>query len=203
MTSPDSVLKSDLEYTGHTWCKPSFDIWEEVQGIHFFTLLAARSALTCGADVALTLDDKGAADYYEAGAAKLSGELESFWLAKKGFISASRDAQAHGRTGLDAAVLLAILRVGPAAADDTTHWSVADDRVLATVERYVNSFAGDLYAINNATRWQKSWHGAIAVGRYAEDVYDGDSKSAANPWYITTFAVGEILHKSARIPLTA
>jgi hypothetical protein len=69
--------------------------------------------------------------------------------------------------------------------------------VLATVERYVESFAGGLYAINNATgsHSKRYWHGAIAVGRYAEDVYDGDGKSAANPWFITTFAVSEILHR--------
>jgi glucoamylase len=124
--------------------------------------------------------------------------LEQFWLPEEGHISAMLDPEAHSRSGLDAAVLLAVLRVGPpATAGRPFSWSVADDRVLATVERYVESFAGGLYAINNATgsHSKRYWHGAIAVGRYAEDVYDGDGKSAANPWFITTFAVSEILHR--------
>lgn len=92
--------------------------------------------------------------------------------------------------------------------------------MLATVEKYVKGFK-DLYPLNEGGK-RKEWNGALAVGRYtgwslvlslripllvtdvlsrysfdlSEDVYDGDGKSKANPWFIATFAVSEVAFKS-------
>lgn len=41
-----SLIKKDLEFVGfHHWRNPNFDLWEEVMGFHFFTMMVQRKAL--------------------------------------------------------------------------------------------------------------------------------------------------------------
>ena len=39
------LLKADLAYTRRHWPEPSYDIWEEDLGLHYYTLCAAAAAL--------------------------------------------------------------------------------------------------------------------------------------------------------------
>jgi len=59
-----SLVKRDLEYVAKHWHEPSFDLWEEVNGIHFFTLSVQYEALVQGASLAWELHDPGAARFY-------------------------------------------------------------------------------------------------------------------------------------------
>ncbi|KAG8724190.1 hypothetical protein FRC12_024353, partial [Ceratobasidium sp. 428] len=59
-SSGNSVIKNDLEFTSHGCFWPSFDLWEEVMDLHFFTLMACRKALSTGSALALRLGDPGA-----------------------------------------------------------------------------------------------------------------------------------------------
>lgn len=43
-----TVLKMDLEYIAHKWHFPCFDLWEEIQGFHFYTRIVQRRALIEG-----------------------------------------------------------------------------------------------------------------------------------------------------------
>lgn len=117
--------------------------------------------------------------------------MEACWLPNKNYIQASLPSSKFHRSGLDLAVLLAILKAGDAGEET---WGVAGERLLATVEQYVSGFRG-LYPLNEGGK-RKEWNGALAVGRYTEDVYNGDGTSKANPWYIATFAVSEFAFKS-------
>lgn len=122
-----------------------------------------------GSILAQRLNDSGAASFYAQQAFHIADKLETFWInadgkhagADGGYITATLDAHKRfGRTGLDSAVLLAVIKAG----GDQGDWSVGGDRVLATVERYLESFRG-LYKINGKS--QEEWKGAVAVGRYA------------------------------------
>lgn len=75
-----------------------------------------------------------------------------------GRITAYENPGQWNRTGLDAAVPLAVLVAGTSGIDE---WGPADDYVLATLSAYVDSFR-DEYAINAGER-----RGAVATGRYA------------------------------------
>jgi glucoamylase len=149
---------------------------EEISATHFFTLLVSHRALTQGAALALRLSDPAASAYYALQASLISAKLELFWLpspssflstidrALSGYIISTLDSPARfNRTGLDSGVLLAILKAG--GEGEKGSWSVAGEKVLATVERYVRSFEG-VYGINHEKNEEK-WGGAIAVGRYA------------------------------------
>ncbi len=178
---PTAVIKSDLEYIANRWNdQPSgFDLWEETRGTHFFTLKVSRLSLLRGAELADTMGDYGAARYYRQQVEAIGEVLLHFWDSR-GYIRATLENVTDGypnspadqRTSLDCAVPLAIIH--------GTDVELGSDRVLATIRHFVKSFDG-LYEIN---RYKKTWTSGLAVGRYPEDVYDGDGKSKGNPWYV-------------------
>ncbi len=186
-----SAIKNDLEYTAHRWKEQplGFDLWEEARGTHFFTLMVSRKALVDGARLAEQLGDPGAARYYHNEAQEIGQVLRGFW-SSKGFLRATLEdipgslpveadnAPPGVRRSLDCAVPLAIIH-GSDRQQSDSEWSADSDKVLATLRHYVLSFDG-LYPINGGrgTHWTGGW----AVGRYAEDVYNGNGKSRANPW---------------------
>lgn len=205
---PGSVIKNDLEEVSNGWQKPGFDLWEEVNGHHLFTDAVARRALQAGAGLAARLGDDDARDYYKAHATLLSEHLKMY-CHSNGVWTATDKYPSGERTGLDAAILLAAVHAGThgtnaTAAADAVELAPSHPTVLASLRAYVRSFT-DLYPVNApALNWTDGW----LVGRYAEDVYDGLGFSGGNPWYISTFAVAEILYlaqgdfaRVGRIPL--
>lgn len=165
-------------------------------GHHLFTLFASLRALQAGTHLAGRLNDTGAADFYSAQASLVSSRLNDFvsddglWQATLFDERHAKVAQAQApvtgararrkRTGLDCAFLLAMVHANGRVRDLASgepKLNLLDDSVLATVREYVKSFAG-LYMINKGKAWKDGW----AVGRYAEDVYNGVGVSRGNPW---------------------
>jgi len=183
-----SVIKADLQYISNTWGSNGFDLWEEVDGMHFFTALCQQRALVKGRDLALTMNDTEAAAWYESQQLLLKNFLLSeFWDEEKGHIVAILHFPERG--GLDAATLLAALHAGQ---DDLfAPWS---DQILATLDKLVESMAAR-YSINtpNALLPEDRLRG-VAIGRYPEDVYDGIDFSEGNPWFLCTSTVSSILY---------
>ncbi len=181
-----TVIKVDLEYVAHHWGDVCFDLWEEVRGHHFFTLMVSRRALLEGAKLAQTLGDGGAAQYYSEQASAIAFYLQQFWDAKQGtLIETIGQTSGVSKSGLDVAIILGALHgetadgyIGP-----------ASDWVMATAARLINAFQA-LYAIN------KSLNGlAPAIGRYPEDIYDGVGISQGNPWFLATLAFAEYCYR--------
>ena len=50
-----SVIKADLDFVSNHWQDPCFDLWEEVNGTHFYTRMQQRTALREGAALAKAL----------------------------------------------------------------------------------------------------------------------------------------------------
>ncbi len=71
-------IKKDLEYVSHHWKDSTFDLWEEVKGTHFYTLMVSRRALLEGAQLANKLGDNGAANWYKLQANEIALELQKF-----------------------------------------------------------------------------------------------------------------------------
>jgi len=191
-SSGNSVIKNDLEFTSHECFQSSFDLWEEVPDLHFFTILNCHKALNVGSALATRLGDQGAAAWYT----QQSAALRSLLLdqGKFRFPDGSYRAYAgspNNRRGVDSAVLLGILTV-----DDTgdPDFGPAAPAVLASVKVHVDAFRG-LYAIANSTG-QREGSDPIPIGRYPEDKWDGfitDKDTMGNPWYICTVAVPHLI----------
>ena len=181
-----TVVKADLEYTAHHWKMQNFDYWEEVKGFHVTTLMAQRKALLLGAKLASFFNDNGAANYYLKQAQGVSEFLEKFWSPSEGIIRVTLDKNKHGKiSGLDVATILGTLH----SELPGKSYSVLDPRVHATALQIKKVFQ-KVYNINKG-----AGQIATAIGRYPEDVYDGNGFKGGNPWFLAIHAFAELHYR--------
>jgi glucoamylase len=183
-----TVIKSDLEYVAHHWRETSFDLWEEVKGMHFYTLLAQRKAMVWGARLAQNLGDGGAARFYTEQASLMNQVIMDFFDGKRrsfSFIATMfQDGGLLGKnSGLDSAIILGVLH---GYADDG-FLAPSSDLILSSAHQIRLAFHS-LYGINRNTSV------GTAIGRYPEDVYNGNgtSPNGGNPWFLSTLAYAEL-----------
>lgn len=192
-----SIIKADLEFVARHWRDANFDLWEEVSGDHFFTRMVQRASLLQGAALAQKLGDVGASDWYLREAQKISSSLKAFTQAKSTtYIPATLNYAGGMNTknsNIDIAVILGILRGENH--DGFVKWT--DPKVQNTLGTIIDSFKG-LYPINNMPNVP-----GVAIGRYPEDVYDGDGFQGGNPWVLTTLAVAEAYYEMAALEASA
>ncbi len=198
-----SMLKMDLEYVTKHWHDINVDLWEEVYGHHFYTLMTQRKALLVGSQVAQAFGDPNAAQYYLQQSQRIGQDLNRFWDPNRGYIYAtlsyagtvSKPVTKNARptnkvlnkSQLDSAIILAVLH--SETADDA--FSFTDDRVISTFQKLADSFNA-IYPINKNTAAAPAW------GRYPEDTYDGyQTNSVGNPWVLTTAGAAEYLYRLA------
>lgn len=185
-------------------------VWEEVSGLHFYTLLTLRTSLIDGAKVALALGDSTAAERYETVATELTPSIHRFWSPTKEIVrvtldhTAGRESTENAHVGdaeygkkseLDAAVILAVLHAGrdsswSALASGGSEEAESAEKILSTLRRLMDAM-GTLYPLNAGRREKKE---GVALGRYPEDEYDGVGLSIAHPWYLATSAAAEYLY---------
>lgn len=178
LTKIGGPIRRDLDYTMSHWPDPSFDVWEEVKGDHFFTRLSQAKALIIGANLYKRLGEKHYSQKLSKASVEVIKSLQSFWSDKEQVILPTMN-HVEGLSGkssnLDAAVLLASLYL----TKDSEEFSVTDDRVISSIKKWRDSFG--FYNINKGLSvWM--------LGRYPEDVYDGVGFGGGNPWFITTNA---------------
>lgn len=185
----DSVIKADLEYVSHNWQQDSVDLWEEVRGLHFFTMIVQLRAMLEGTRFAMRMSDPEAAEWYQKQAAAMHTKLDDFWSQGQGWIVSTlgRDPSSP-RGGLDCGTILGSLH---GMSDLQRAYSPESDKMLATHYNYVQSMKAT-YKINNGSNIP-----GVAVGRYPEDVYDGYHKSLGNPWYLCTSAAAQQMYAAA------
>lgn len=186
----DLPIKVDLEYISHHWQDANFDLWEEVKGTHFYTLMVTRKALLDGAVLAEKLNDHGAAVWYQSQAKLIEKQLALFWDKNKLLIKPTIN-QTGGmkdkKSDIDTAVILGLLHGDRH--DGFLRWN--DRRLLDTLDKTISTFKS-LYPINHVADIQ-----GVAIGRYPEDHYSGGDKWQGNPWVLCTYAVAEALYRYA------
>ncbi|KAI6098118.1 glycoside hydrolase family 15 protein [Pisolithus sp. B1] len=176
------VIQLDLDYVGSSWNLSTYDLWEEVYALSFFTSAVQHRALREGSALATTLGHSDLAGNYAFQADHLLCFLQSFWNSTPGYVVANPGVH---RSGIDANTVLASIHTFDVDAGcDATTYQPCSDKALANLKVYVDSFRR-VYTINSGIPENE----AIATGRYFEDGYQG-----GNPWYLTTFAVAEQLY---------
>ncbi|KAF2451315.1 glycoside hydrolase family 15 protein [Karstenula rhodostoma CBS 690.94] len=193
-----SIIKADLEYVSHFWNHTSFDLWEEVDGMHFFTAMIQLRALREGTHVARAFGDEGAARWYSEQAGYLERFVRRFWNKDKGRLVATLWSR---RSGLDCAVLLGSLHGLPAAGEQEEPvfppWA---DEVLDSLMGLARDM-GKRFPINTLAPRGDGDSGnrleGVGIGRYPEDVYDGYGTSVGHPWFLCTSSAAEILYRTA------
>ncbi|CAI6294308.1 unnamed protein product [Periconia digitata] len=176
------IIQNDLNYVAQYWNQTGFDLWEEVSGSSFFATAVQHRALVEGAALGRQLGKDVSA--YESQAPNLLCLLQSYWNGR--YITANTNTETgFNRTGIDAGTVIGVIATyDPNASCDDKTYQPCSPRALINLKAYVDAFR-EVYAINRNV----SANGAVATGRYTEDVYFG-----GNPWYLTTLAVAEQLY---------
>lgn len=180
----EELLRIDLATTAAVWREPSYDIWEEELGLHYFTLRVSAAALRDGAEWLRAAGDTAGADGLEAAAHSIFDALDKFWLPEAGhYRSRIMPPGVTSSKLLDIAVILAAVHAGHA---DGAH-SARDPRVHATLDKLEQLFAR-LYAINRDRPAERG----VAMGRYEGDVY-----YSGGAYYFSTLGAAELCYLAA------
>jgi len=178
------LIRADLAFAAEHWRQPSFDIWEEERGRHYYTLCVAGAALDEGA---AWLEDSGetrTAHHYRTESGEIWRSLDEFWVDAEGYLrSRVLSGGVASKKELDIAVILAAIhtqRGGP-------RHSVHDSRMHATLDRLEALFS-DAYPINH----NRDARRGPAMGRYANDVY-----YSGGAYYFSTLGAAEFCFRAA------
>jgi glucoamylase len=171
----DQLIRQDLAYTVLHSYDPSYDIWEERSGEHYYTRLVQLGALRAAETVT-----EFASPMIEAAIEHLESRLALFWSEQDGAYLCSL---ALGGKTLDMANILGVLHAN---LPDGAH-SIHDPRVFATLQALEAQAAED-YPINR----NRAPGLGLALGRFRGDVY-----GTAGPWYLTSFAAAEFRYRLA------
>lgn len=167
------VVENDLSYVAEYWNQTGYDLWEEVDGSSFFTIASQHKSLVEGGAFATALNQTCAG--CDSQAPQLLCFLQDFW---NGSAVISNIGVNNGRTGLDSNSLLGSIHTfDPSAGCDDTTFQPCSERALSNHKLVVDSFRS-IYTVNSGLAAGT----AAAVGRYAEDSYQG-----GNPWYVYSF----------------
>jgi glucoamylase len=178
------LVASDLAFTLARAHEPSFDIWEEECGRHYYTQLVQAEALAQGAEWLREIGQGERARACAAAADEIAYRLDALWNGAAGFYRSRADvAGGDLDKALDIAVILAVLHAARASG---AH-SVLDPRAQATLTVLEDLFEAE-YAIN---RNHPAGRGP-AMGRYANDVY-----YSGGAYFFATLAAAEFYFRLA------
>ena len=184
------IIKYDLEFVSHHWTEPCFDLWEEIKGQHFYTLIVQYQSMISGAAYVSLVGDSGAAQWYLEQAKKMENVLERHWDKRNSYILSTLNRVGgidYKKSNLDASVILGVLH-----ANTDSVFAVDDPRVESSLLRLKQTFKA-LYSIN------QSGPEGVGIGRYPEDKYDGYSSSGeGNPWILITNGFAEYYYRLAK-----
>ena len=186
----------DLKFIMLNWREENFDLWEEVKGFHFFTSLVQLKAIKLAQENLpfYQASDSGVLD--DAFINKLEetyNNILNFMENEAGFTEADKchyienpQSKSH-RCGLDIATIIG---------SNLTHdylfehdlgnaeipYSSRDLKILNNLHHLGKKFV-DLYPINDEFKKSELSIGCC-MGRYPEDVYNGNGTSHGNPWFL-------------------
>lgn len=191
--NPASILKANLEYTAANWGTRTIGPWEELLGFHFSVQAVQRRALLDGAALATRLEDPGAANYYLQQAQHVSDFLNAHWDQSLGYYFETFKEQDLRGGGITSSLVAGLVYGQTNAVNDP--FSLATERAMSTVF-YVRDTFEKLYQINTLDAEQG--RGGPLIGRYQNDLYDGNQFVYGNPWFLCSNLVAAFYYRTAQ-----
>ncbi|QLG72506.1 hypothetical protein HG535_0D02140 [Zygotorulaspora mrakii] len=197
----ENIIFWDLQFVVKNWKDNTFDLWEEIQGQHFFTSIVQISSIKVA--IAFLKDhEKDWSDLQEFvnDLETCYDELTSFIFEESGFLNPNKNfivetpSMLHSRSGLDIAVIIGSILTHNYELSNSSNsipFDVDDSGVLNTLYSMVRSME-IIYPINHQRAKLKT---GVALGRYPEDIYDGVKTSEGNPWFLSTAYASELLYR--------
>ncbi|MBA3588985.1 MAG: glucan 1,4-alpha-glucosidase [Methylibium sp.] len=196
-----ALIRFDLDFTLRHWREPSYDIWEEESGHHYYTLRVSAAALAEGAAWLQGLGDTAQAQRCREESQAVLSLLDDYWVdgrdATPGYYRSRVLADDRlSPKALDIAVILSAIH---SLAPEATHGmldscmpaahSVADPRMQATLAR-LDALFDAAYPINHGRTKGRG----PAMGRYAGDVY-----YSGGAYYFSTLGAAEFCFRAAAL----
>ncbi len=148
---------------------PSYDLWEERQGIHTFTVSAVYGGLMAAANFTQAFGETDISESYRRGASEIRQAMDKYlYLKKEKRFARMLNFQNNGEVEIDSTIdasLYAVFAFGA--------YPVDDEKAINTMEQV----------------YEKLWcnTGVGGLCRYENDSYHRVSSSVTgNPWFITT-----------------
>lgn len=181
------MINTDLQYIAAHWRDKSFDLWEEVNDRdHFFTKAVQRKALIMGAAF---LEQSNETKHYLQIAKAIEKSMLQHWNQSVGYYSETIHQQYFKGGGLNSSILLGVLYGNLNQANDI--FALNNDKVMSSVY-FIRAAFASLYKVN--LEHQKN---AFLLGRYPNDIYDGNAFIYGNPWLLITNALAEYYYRLA------
>jgi glucoamylase len=186
-----SLIRFDLDFTLRHWREPSYDIWEEELGHHYYTLRVAGAALAEGAEWLEGLGDTVQAQHCWEESRAVLRLLDDYWVNERDEGDPTRGyyrsrVLADGRPSPKALDIAVILSAIHSLDTEATH-GPADPRMQATLAR-LDALFDAAYPINHG---RAAGRGA-AMGRYAGDVY-----YSGGAYFFSTLGAAEFCFRAA------
>ena len=183
------LIRFDLDFTLRYWREPSYDIWEEELGHHYYTLRVAGAALAEGAAWLEGSGDTAKAQRCREESQAVLRLLDDYWIDERDGAShgyyRSR-ALVDGRPGPKALDIAVILSAIHSSGTGDAH-GPADPRMQDTLVR-LDALFDAAYPINHG---RGAGRGA-AMGRYGGDVY-----YSGGAYYFSTLGAAEFCFRAA------
>jgi glucoamylase len=175
------LLSAELDFVVAQLGRPSYDMWEEESGQHYYTVLMHAAACAQGARYFAQGDEGARAAACDVAAREGFRRLQEFWDAEREFYRSRLQVEGgEPSKQLDSAVMLAALHARAA----ETH-GVLDPKVQATLAALEKLFEAS-YAINRDLPAER----APAMGRYAQDRY-----YSGGAFYFATLGAAEFYYR--------
>lgn len=187
-----ALIRFDLDFTLRHWREPSYDVWEEESGHHYYTLRVSAAALAQGAAWLQGLGDTTQAQRCREASQAVLSLLDGYWVDEQ----VGDGGAAHGYyrsrvlvddrpspKALDIAVILSAIH---ALGAEPAH-GPADPRMQATLSRLEALFDA-AYPINHGRPEGRG----PAMGRY-----DGDVYYSGGAYYFSTLGAAEFCFRAA------
>jgi len=185
------LIRFDIQFTLRRWREPSFDIWEEESGHHYYTLRVSAAALAEGAAWLEGLGETAQAAQCREESRAVLRLLDDYWVdegseheAMRGYYRSRVLADgASSPKALDIAVILSAIHcAGTGVAHTPT-----EARMQATLAR-LDALFDAAYPINH----RRAAGRAAAMGRYEGDVY-----CSGGAYYFSTLGAAEFCFRAA------
>lgn len=107
------AIYKDLDYVVSTWSNGCYDLWEEVNGVHFYTLMSMRRGLLDGASFARRNGDSTRSSTYTSTASSIATKISSFWVSSGNYVQVSQSVTSGvSKAGYDCSTILAANMAG-------------------------------------------------------------------------------------------
>jgi len=160
-----NIITNDLNYIRHNYMKPCFDLWEEIPGYHFFTLMVMKKCLEEGMKITDISNNMNLYDII----LEINIMLQKFYINDT--IISSFKINWTPQRDYDASIIMAFIYTN----------TEPNIYLVKTINNIMNTFK-NLYQINRNTQYP-------LIGRYKNDIYYG-----GNPWVLTSINMCRMLH---------